>query len=47
MKNHKEIKGGELKKTQNYTVKKNESIFAYTPSHFLDEAIASFESFTM
>jgi len=47
MKNHKAIKGGELKKTQNYTIKKNGSIFAYTPPHFLYEAIASFESFTM
>ena len=44
---HQTIKGGELKKAQNYTVKQDGSIFIYTPPHYLDEAIASFENFTM
>jgi Fic family protein len=47
MKQHTTIKGGELKQTQNYTVKQDGSIFTYTPPHYLNEAIAAFESFTM
>ncbi len=41
------IKGGEIKKSQNYTVKQDGSIFTYTPPHYLDQAISSFENFTM
>jgi Fic family protein len=47
MKNHQTVKGEELKKAQNYTIKKDGSIFTYTPPHFLEESIAAFESFTM
>jgi len=47
MKHHATINGGELKQTQNYTVKQDGSIFTYTPPHCLDEAISAFESFTM
>ncbi len=47
MEQHSTIKGGEVKKAQNYTVKHDGSIFTYTPPHYLDQAIASFEIFTM
>lgn len=47
MNKHPNVTGGELKKSQNYTVKQDGSIFTYTPPHCLDEAIAAFESFTM
>lgn len=47
MMNHPSVSGGEIKKSQNYTVKQDGSIFTYTPPHYLDQAIASFESFTM
>ncbi len=47
MKKHPTMIGGELKKSQNYTVKHDGSIFTYTPPHYLEQAIASFENFTM
>lgn len=47
MEQHPTIKGGEIKKAQNYTVKQDGSIFTYTPPHYLERAIASFENFTM
>ena len=47
MKNHPTVTGGELKKTQNYTIKKDGSIFAYTPPNHLESALSIFESFTI
>ena len=47
MKNHERINGGKLKTTQNYTIKKDGSIFSYTPPHYLNKSIAAFKSFTM
>jgi Fic family protein len=47
MANHPTITGGELKKSQNYTLKRDGSIFAYTPPNYLDQALAMFENFTM
>ncbi len=47
MKNDSAIEGGELKKSQNYTIKNDGSIFAYTPPHYLDSTLSMFEQFTM
>lgn len=44
---HPTVKGGELKKSQNYTIKQDGSIFAYTPPLYLDQALSMFENFTM
>ena len=47
MKDHLTVVGGELKKSQNYTIKQSGSIFAYTPPNYLDQTLAMFENFTM
>lgn len=47
MKDHLTVVGGDLKKSQNYTIKQDGSIFAYTPPNYLDETLAMFENFTM
>ncbi len=47
MKGHPTVVGGELKKSQNYTIKQDGSIFAYTPPNYLEQALSMFENFTM
>lgn len=47
MKNHPTIIGGALKKSQNYTIKQDGSIFAYTPPYYLEQTLSMFENFTM
>ena len=47
MQNHPSVIGGELKKSQNYTLKQDGSIFAYTPPNYLEQTLTMFESFTM
>jgi Fic family protein len=47
MRNHQTVVGGELKKSQNYTLKQDGSIFAYTPPNHLEQTLSMFENFTM
>ncbi len=47
MQNHLTVEGGELKKSQNYTLKQDGSVFAYTPPNYLEQTLAMFENFTM
>jgi Fic family protein len=44
---HLTIDGWKIKTTINYTLNNDGSVFTHTPPHYLDQAIASFENFTM